>query len=305
MHHHISMITKNANTNNHFYRHILGLRRVKLTVNQDDPHMYHLFYGDTTGTPGTNITFFEMKIAGATRRGTNAITGFSLIVPSVESLTFWQQRFAQLGVKHGDITTYAGRQALPFEDEDGLRMHLIVADERESFWEPWPQAAIPTEHLIQGMGTVEMTVRDEAALATTLTEIFDYTAQQGHVYQQQAGSAVGEIFVIEQAGDREKPGRGSIHHIALRVNDVAELEHVLVQARAHGFKSEGIIDRYFFHSIYFREANGILIEVATDGPGFTIDENIEQMGEALDLPPFLEQRRPEIEQKLTVIEEEL
>lgn len=303
MHHHISMITKNANTNNHFYRHILGLRRVKLTVNQDDPHMYHLFYGDTTGTPGTNITFFEMKIAGATRRGTNAITGFSFIVPSEESLRFWQQRFAQFGVKHGDITTYAGRVALPFEDEDGLRMHLIVADEREHFWEPWPQAAIPTEHLIQGMGTVEMTVRDEAALAATLTALFGYTAQQGHVYQQQAGSAVGEIFVIEQQGEREKPGRGSIHHLALRVKDEAALNDVLTKVRARGFTSQGIIDRYFFHSIYFREANGILIEVATDGPGFTIDEHIEHMGETLDLPPFLEQRRPEIEQKLTVIEE--
>lgn len=304
MHHHISMITKNANTNNHFYRHILGLRRVKLTVNQDDPHMYHLFYGDTTGTPGTNITFFEMKIAGATHRGTNAITGFSLIVPSEESLIFWQQRFTQYDVKHGDITTYANRTALPFEDEDGLRMHLIVADDREDFWEPWPQTDIPEEHLIQGMGTVEMTVRDEAALAKTLTKIFGYTAQN-HIYQKQLGSALGEIMVIEQQGDREKPGRGSIHHLALRVKDLEELEDVLAQARAHGFKSEGIIDRYFFQSIYFREANHILIEVATDGPGFTIDENRAHMGETLDLPPFLEQRRAEIEEKLTVIEEEL
>ena len=304
MHHHISMITKNANTNNHFYRHILGLRRVKLTVNQDDPHMYHLFYGDTTGTPGTNITFFEMKIAGATHRGTNAITGFSLIVPSKESLIFWQQRFTQYGVKHGDITTYANRTALPFEDEDGLRMHLIVADDREDFWEPWPQTDILEEHLIQGMGTVEMTVRDEAALAKTLTEIFGYTAQN-HIYQKQLGSALGEIMVIEQQGDREKPGRGSIHHLALRVKDLEELEDVLAQARAHGFKSKGIIDRYFFQSIYFREANHILIEVATDGPGFTIDENRAHMGETLDLPPFLEQRRAEIEEKLTVIEEEL
>ncbi|WP_010306054.1 VOC family protein [Kurthia senegalensis] len=303
MHHHISMITKNANTNNHFYRHILGLHRVKLTVNQDSPTMYHLFFGDTTGTPGTGITFFEMPIAGATHRGTNAITGFSLIVPSEQSLAFWAQRFDTFGVKHDAITTYAGRPALPFEDEDGLRMHLIASDDREDFWEPYAHEEIPDEHLIQGMGTVELTVSRFEKLEKTLTGIFNYTKAADHTFQQTAGSAVGEIFVIEKQGDREKPGRGSIHHLALRTKDEASLRDILAAAKEAGFHVSDVIDRYFFKSIYFRESNGILIEVATDGPGFTIDENVEDMGKTLDLPPFLENKRQEILKKLSTIEE--
>lgn len=303
MHHHISMITKNANTNNHFYRHILGLHRVKLTVNQDSPTMYHLFFGDTTGTPGTGITFFEMPIAGATHRGTNAITGFSLIVPSEQSLAFWAQRFDTLGVKHDAITTYAGRPALPFEDEDGLRMHLIASDDREDFWEPYAHEEIPDEHLIQGMGTVELTVSRFEKLEKTLTGIFNYTKAADHTFQQTAGSAVGEIFVIEKQGDREKPGRGSIHHLALRTKDETSLRHILAAAKEAGFSVSDVIDRYFFKSIYFRESNGILIEVATDGPGFTIDEDVEEMGKTLDLPPFLENKRQEILKKLSTIEE--
>lgn len=303
MHHHISMITKNANTNNHFYRHILGLHRVKLTVNQDSPTMYHLFFGDTTGTPGTGITFFEMPIAGATHRGTNAITGFSLIVPSEDSLAFWAARFDTFGVKHEDVTTYAGRPALPFEDEDGLRMHLIASDDREDFWEPYAHEEIPDEHLIQGMGTVELTVSRFEKLEKTLTGIFNYTKAADHTFQQVAGSAVGEIFVIEKQGDREKPGRGSIHHLALRTKDETSLRHILAAAKEAGFSVSDVIDRYFFKSIYFRESNGILIEVATDGPGFTIDEDVEEMGKTLDLPPFLEDKRQEILKKLTKIEE--
>lgn len=303
MHHHISMITKNANTNNHFYRHILGLHRVKLTVNQDSPTMYHLFFGDTTGTPGTGITFFEMPVAGATHRGTNAITGFSLIVPSEDSLAFWAARFDTFGVKHEDVTTYAGRPALPFEDEDGLRMHLIATDDREDFWEPYAYEGIPEEHTIQGMGTVELTVANVEQLAHTLTTIFNYTQVGDDTFQQVEGSAVGEIFVIEKEGAREKPGRGSIHHLALRTEDETSLRHILAAAKEAGFSVSDVIDRYFFKSIYFRESNGILIEVATDGPGFTIDEDVEEMGKTLDLPPFLEDKRQEILKKLTKIEE--
>lgn len=303
MHHHISMITKNANTNNHFYRHILGLHRVKLTVNQDSPTMYHLFFGDTTGTPGTGITFFEMPVAGATHRGTNAITGFSLIVPSEDSLAFWAARFDTFGVKHEDVTTYAGRPALPFEDEDGLRMHLIATDDREDFWEPYTYEGIPEEHTIQGMGTVELTVANVEKLAHTLTTIFNYTQVSDDTFQQVEGSAVGEIFVIEKEGAREKPGRGSIHHLALRTEDETSLRHILAAAKEAGFSVSDVIDRYFFKSIYFRESNGILIEVATDGPGFTIDEDVEEMGKTLDLPPFLEDKRQEILKKLTKIEE--
>lgn len=135
-HHHISMVTKNAKTNNNFYRDVLGLRRVKKTVNQDNPFMYHLFYGDLTGSAGTELSFFEMPNVGRTIRGTNAITQIGLLVPSIESLTFLKRRFESLQVAHGEITTYAGRDALHFEDPDGLRLVLLNNKDEEvpEYW---------------------------------------------------------------------------------------------------------------------------------------------------------------------------
>lgn len=307
-HHHISMITKNASQNNHFYKEVLGLRRVKMTVNQDSPTMYHLFYGDRTGSPGTELSFFEIPVVGRTHRGTNAITGIGLLVPSEASLTYWKARFEEFGVQHGDITTYAGRPALHFEDAEGLRMVLQVSNgEKVPHWETWEKSSVPIEHQIQGMGSVEMTVRRLDKLAKTLTEIFGYAeverTKEEAIFQAVQGEVFGEIVVKFLEGPSEKPGRGSIHHLAIRVKDDKELAYWDEQVRARGFHSSGIVDRFYFKSLYFRESNGILFEIATDGPGFTIDGNIETLGEKLDLPPFLEERRKEIEEKLQPIEE--
>ena len=159
-HHHISMLTKNAVDNNKFYNHVLGMRRVKITVNQDDPSMYHLFYGDKTGSVGTELSFFEMPMAAQTHRGTNSITRIGLFVPSVDSLSYWQQRFDDFGISRGEITEYAGRKSLLFEDNDGLRLALQVADkEVVQDFESWKDSKIPAENQIISMGTVEMTVR--------------------------------------------------------------------------------------------------------------------------------------------------
>lgn len=307
-HHHISMITKDAKQNNYFYKKVLGLRRVKVTVNQDDPTMYHLFYGDLTGSPGTELTFFEMPLAGRTHRGTNAITRIGLLVPSQESLTYWKKRFEQFEVQHGEITTYTNRPALHFADEDGLGMVLLVSDgEKVAHWETWENSPVPIEHQIQGMGPVEMTVRRLNKLSRTLTELFGYTevsrSEEEAIFQSVHGEAFGEIVVKSLDGPTEKPGRGSIHHLAIRVKDEEELIFWDKQVRQQGFQSTGIIDRFYFKSLYFRESNGILFEIATDGPGFIIDGDIETLGEQLDLPPFLEERRDEIEAKLTAIEE--
>lgn len=307
-HHHISMITKNANQNNYFYRTILGLRRVKMTVNQDDPSMYHLFYGDRTGSPGTELTFFEMPLAGRTYRGTNAITQIGLLVPSKESLTYWKKRFEQFEISHGEITTYASRPALPFEDEEGLRMVLLVSNgEKVAHWQAWEKSAIPVEHRIQGMGSIEMTVRRMDKLTRTLTELLGYTevsrTDDQAIFQSVEGEVFGEIVVKSMEGPAEKPGRGSIHHLAIRAKDEAELVYWEEQVRKWGFHSSGIVDRFYFKSLYFRESNGIQFEIATDGPGFTIDGDVETLGEKLDLPPFLEGRRTEIEAKLQPIEE--
>jgi len=307
-HHHISMITKNAQQNNHFYRDVLGLRRVKMTVNQDDPSMYHLFYGDKTGSPGTELSFFEIPSVGRTHRGTNAITQIGLLVPSETSLTYWKKRFAEYGVQHGDITAYANRPALHFEDKEGLRMVLLAANgQKIKHWETWEKSAIPAKHQIQGMGPVEMTVRRLHKLASTLTDMFGYTevshTEDEAIFQSIQGEPFGEIVVKYLDGPTERPGRGSIHHLAIRAKDDAELAYWEEQVKQRGFHSSGIVDRFYFKSLYFRESNGILFEIATDGPGFTIDGDIETLGEKLDLPPFLESRRAEIEEALQPIEE--
>ena len=307
-HHHISMITKNASQNNHFYRKVLGLRRVKVTVNQDDPSMYHLFYGDKTGSPGTELSFFEIPPAGKTYRGTNAITRIGLLVPSVESLHYWKSRFREYGVHHGEISSYANRPALKFEDPEGLRLVLLVSNgEKVKHWETWEKSEVPVEHQIQGMGSVEMTVRRLDKLASTLTEMFGYTeiSRTGDeaIFQSIKEEVFGEIVVKYLDGPSEKPGRGSIHHLAIRVKNDAELAFWEEKVRARGFQSSGVVDRFYFKSLYFRESNGILFEIATDGPGFTIDGDIETLGEKLDLPPFLEDRRIEIEENLKPIEE--
>ena len=307
-HHHISMVTKNANKNNHFYKNVLGLRRVKMRVNQDDPSMYHLFYGDKTGSPGTELTFFEIPLVGKTYRGTNAITRIGLLVPSEDSLHYWKERFETFDVKHSEITTYANRPALQFEDAEGLRLVLLVSNgEKVEHWETWEKSEVPAEHQIQGMGSVEMTVRRLDKMASTLTEMFGYTevsrSEEEAIFQSIKGEAFGEIVVKYLDGPTEKPGRGSIHHLAIRVKNDAELAYWEEQVIQRGFQSSGIIDRFYFKSLYFRESNGILFEIATDGPGFTVDGDVEHLGEKLDLPPFLEDQRAEIEANLVPIEE--
>lgn len=307
-HHHISMVTKNANENNHFYKNVLGLRRVKMTVNQDDPSMYHLFYGDKTGSPGTELSFFEIPLVGKTYRGTNAITRIGLLVPSEDSLHYWKERFETFDVKHSEITTYANRPALQFEDAEGLRLVLLVSNgEKVEHWETWEKSEVPAEHQIQGMGSVEMTVRRLDKMASTLTEMFGYTevsrSEEEAIFQSIKGEAFGEIVVKYLDGPTEKPGRGSIHHLAIRVKNDAELAYWEEQVIQRGFQSSGIIDRFYFKSLYFRESNGILFEIATDGPGFTVDGDVEHLGEKLDLPPFLEDQRAEVEANLAPIEE--
>jgi len=307
-HHHISMLTKNGKSNNNFYTKILGLRRVKKTVNQDSPSMYHLFYGDLTGAAGTELTFFEMPVAGRTVRGTNAITRIGLLVPSNASLQYWKERFQQLEVKHSDITTYAGKEALFFEDHEGLRMVLLNHHSHEvpAHWQSWDGNEIPENHRILGMGTVEITVRYLQRTVNLLKNLFGYTVvtenEKEAVLQSIAGEVFGEIVVKELEGPSEKPGRGSIHHLALRVATVEDLQEWDAKIKEQGFDSTGVVDRYYFQSLYFRDRNGILFEMATDGPGFTVDSAVEDLGKELDLPPFLEEKRAEIEAILEPLE---
>lgn len=307
-HHHISMITKNVKENNAFYQNILGLRRVKVSVNQDSPSMYHLFYGDLIGSPGTGLTFFEIPNVSKTHQGTNAITRIGLLVPSYESLIYWKNRFRSFDIEHGDITVYAGRDALHFKDSDGLRLVLLNNDGRTvpEFWQAWDDSTVTSEHRILGMGPVEITVQSLNSLSQTLQHIFNYTvvSNSGNeaILQSVVGEAFGEIVIVQQEGPKEKPGRGSVHHLAMRVNNSAELRLWEQRIKDYGFQIMQFSDRYYFESLYFKEENGIIFELATNGPGFTADATIEELGTKLDLPPFLEERRVDIESKLGPIE---
>lgn len=307
-HHHISMITKDIQVNNHFYQNILGLRRVKISVNQDNPSMYHLFYGDLIGSPGTGLTFFEIPLVGKTYKGTDAITRIGLLVPSYKSLVYWKERLTQLGVECGEITTYASREALHFVDPDGLNIVLLnnKGDAIPAFWTHWSDSNIVPEHQILGMGTVEITVQLLDSLSRTLQNVFNYTlissTTEQAILQSIEGQAFGEIMIVQQNEPKERAGRGSIHHLAIRVKDGEELRFWEKRIKEHGFQIMKLTDRYYFESLYFKEENGIVFELATDGPGFTADSSIEELGTKLDLPPFLESKREEIEAKLRPVE---
>ncbi|MEE1132983.1 MAG: VOC family protein [Caryophanon sp.] len=308
-HHHVSMVVKNAKATDDFYRRVLGLRRVKKTVNQDSPSMYHLFYGDTTGTPGTELTFFEIPMVGRTHKGTDAITKIALVVPNVEALAYWQQRFEQFDVRHDAQTTYADKPALPFYDPDGLGL-VLVADEAftpPSAWSYWAKSPVPQSFGIQGFVTTELTVADLAEMERILTELFGYNViarDDNSMRVRGAGGLESELLVVKQDGAVERPGRGSIHHIALRVADEDELQAWHDKIVQFGLVSSGVVDRYYFKSLYVKLVGHIIFELATDGPGFLRDGNIETLGQALDLPAFLEPHRADIEADLHPIDEE-
>lgn len=197
---------------------------------------------------------------------------------------------------------------MKFEDPDGLRLVLIYGEgETLDFWETWEKSEVPEEHQILGMGPVEITVKRLDKLARTLTDLFGYTEvsrnEQEALFQSVEGEPFGEIVVKQMDGPSERPGRESIHHLAICVKNDDELKYWEEQVKQRGFVSSGIVDRHYFKSLYIRESNGILFEIATDGPGFTVDGDVESLGETLDLPPFLEDRRAEIEAKLTPIDE--
>lgn len=309
-HHHISMYTKNAGKNDQFYREILGLRRVKVSVNQDDPTMYHVFYGDLTGSAGTELTFFEIPMIGSTYRGTNAITQIGLLVPSYQSLLYWQNRFSQFNVKHSHVTKYAGHDAIHFEDPEGLRFVLLNHEEKKipDEWQPWSESVVPEEFRILGMGSVEITVESLASLSDVLKNLLGYTevsrSENEAVFQAVKGEVFGEIVVKQLAGVKERRGKGSIHHLAIEVDENGpSLETLAKNIKAYGFITSKVIDRYYFKSLYFTDQHGITFELVSGGPGFTVDSSIENLGTKLDLPPFLEDRRKEIEAKLIPIEE--
>jgi glyoxalase family protein len=305
--HHLTAISAKPRENLAFYTRTLGMRLVKKTVNQDDVSAYHLFYADGKANPGTDLTFFDFP-AAPERRGANSISRTGLRVAGENSLGFWRDRLQQAGGHVGDVVEVDGRLTLPFEDIEGQRL-VLVDDGGAGPASPWEKSAVPAEHQIRGLGPIVLTVQDLSRTASVLTDIMnmrrvrDYAAHGAHlhVFAMGEGGPAAELHVLESKDLPAQQGAGGVHHVAFRTPDEAQYHQWTQRLNARGIRNSGEIDRFYFRSLYFREPNGILFEIATDGPGFATDEPMETLGEKLALPPFLEPRRAEIEAGLKPI----
>jgi glyoxalase family protein len=302
--HHLTAISAKPLENLAFYTGVLGMRLVKKTVNQDDVSAYHLFYADGKANPGTDLTFFDFP-APPERRGANSISRTGLRVSGEKSLGYWRDRLSKAGGHTGDVIEVDGRLTLPFEDGEGQRL-VLVDDGGAGPASPWEKSPVPVEHQIRGLGPVVLTVHDPARLEKVLTgvmnmrQVRDYATPHArapiHVFAMGEGGPAAELHVVEQKdAPLAQQGAGGAHHVAFRPPDDAQYEAWGQRLNELGVRNSGAIDRFYFRSLYFREPNGILFEIATDGPGFATDEPMQTLGEKLALPPFLEPRRAEIQ----------
>lgn len=304
--HHLTAITADAPRNHLFYTQTLGMRLVKKSVNQDDVSAYHLFYADGLATPGTDLTFFDWP-APREQRGTRSIARTGLRIGTDVTLRWWVGHLDRLGARIFPVVERDGRLTLDFEDFEGQRLSLVV-DGSQGEDHPWDKSPIPPAHQIRGLGPITLSVPELRPTERILTDVLnfrrvrEYSIQSDgstvavHVFETGAGGPSAEIHLaVEPHLPPAKSGAGGVHHVALRTPNNAEYEAWENRLRERGLPSSGPVDRYYFRSLYFREPNGILFEIATDGPGFAVDETMENLGERLALPPFLEPRREQIE----------
>jgi glyoxalase family protein len=294
--HHLTAVTADAPGNHRFYTETLGLRLVKKTVNQDDTTAYHLFYADGIGSPGTDITFFDWPV-GREKRGTHSVSRTGFRVANEESLKWWQHRFTMKGVKQEKITEQAGWQTRAFEDPEGQRLALVADNAGEAH--SWDKSPVPPEHQIRGLGPITMSVPDIRHTDMVLTKLMNMVPTGSfsgtHVYKMSAEGAVGELHVtVDPTLPPAQQGAGGVHHVAFNIPS-ADYEGWADRLRNMRVPNSGPVDRFWFRSLYFREPNGVLFELATDAPGFATDEPMDKLGTTLSLPPFLEGRRGEIE----------
>jgi len=308
--HHLTAISAKPRENLAFYTGLLGMRLVKKTVNQDDVSAYHLFYADGKANPGTDLTFFDFPTPPE-RRGTNSISATSLRVVGEKTLGFWRDRLRKAGAHAGDVAEVDGRLTLPFEDGEGQRL-VLVDDGGAGPASPWEKSSVPAEHQIRGLGPIVLNVHDLARSSMVLTAVMNmrhvraYAAADARgevqVFAMGEGGPAAELHVVEQRNSpMARQGAGGVHHVAFRTPDETQYHAWTQRLRELGIPNSGEVDRFYFRSLYFREPNGILFEIATDGPGFATDEPMETLGEKLALPPFLEPRRAAIEAGLKPI----
>ena len=309
--HHLTAITAQARENLKFYTEVMGMRLIKRTVNQDDTSAYHLFYGDGVASPGADLTFFDWPVARE-RRGTHSIVRTGLRVRSEDDLAWWKQHLKAKGIDSGNIKERFGFPSLEFEDPEGQRFRL-VADPAPAESHPWEKSPVPAERQILGLGPITISVPQLDRTARVLTEVMNmrevrtHPARERtgevHVFSMGEGGAAAELHVaVEPDLSFAGQGAGGAHHVAFRTQDKAGLDQWIRRVTAAGLRSSGEVERFYFTSLYFREPNGVLFEIATDGPGFAVDEPLETLGEHLSLPPFLEPNRAAIEANLKPID---
>jgi len=299
--HHVTAITSDAQRNVDFYTGLLGLRLVKVTVNFDDPGAYHLYYGDEVGHPGTILTFFVWPGIGRGRPGTGQLTAVAFTIPEA-SLGYWSGRLRSGGLEHQGPHTSLGEQALLLHDPDEMAVELVAhprAEERPG----WTGGTVPAEHAIGGLHSVTVWEEGYEHTAQHLTETlgFRLVAEEQNVFRYEVGAGGPGALITVRCGPDALRGMiagGSIHRVAWRTASDEEQQSWRETLSAEGVDVTPILDREYFHSIYFREPGGVLFEIATDPPGFTVDEPVEHLGSQLKLPPWLEPARAEIEQVL-------
>ena len=302
--HHLTAISAAIRDNYRFYTRTLGMRLVKRSVNQDDVSAYHLFYADAKGNPGTDLTFFDWPVPRE-RRGTRSIVRTCLRVNGESTLRWWLQHLDDNQLTHGPIFELDGRLTVRFEDPEGQRLALVDDGGAGDPPAPWDRSPVPLEHQIRGLGPIVISIPTLSPTDTLLTNVFnmrqvrdfphpDNPSTRVHVFEMGGKGPHAELHVaVQPEMPVARQGAGGVHHVAFRTPDV---DYDAWADRLNEFEvpNSGKVDRFWFRSLYVREPNGVLFEIATDGPGFAVDEDAETLGEKVVLPPFLEAMRAQI-----------
>src|SRR5215211_5248085 len=310
--HHLTAVSARIRENHRFYSQTLGMRLVKRSVNQDDVSAYHLFYADGKASPGSDLTFFDWPVPRE-RRGTRSITRTHLRVAGLDALTWWARHMRERGVAAGEIAERDGRLTLDFEDPEGQRLTL-VDDKGVGEAHPWEHSPIPAAYQVRGLGPIVLSVPNLESTDIVLQKVLnmrpvreyphpDNAQHTVHVYEMGPGGPAAELHVAVQpnlpvAGS----GAGGVHHVAFRTPTFEQHDAWIERLAGFRVPNSGLVDRYYFRSLYFREPNGILFEIASDGPGFAVDEDEATLGEQVVLPPFLEPQRAAIVANLKPID---
>ena len=301
--HHVTAITSSAEKIYQFFTNILGLRLVKKTINQDDIETYHLFFADDEGSAGTDMTFFDFRGSIAKQVGTDEITMTGFRVPSDDALNYYKKRFEKYNVSHQDIQVLFGKKTLEFQDFDQQK-YILFSDENNqgiASGKPWKNGPIPDAYAITGLGPIFMTVSNLPAMDMILTEVLTFKkideSEQMTLYETGEGGNGAQVILIHNDQlPQARQGYGAIHHVAFRVDDTDDIHQWIKRLKEFRAPQSGLVDRFYFQSLYTRLYPNILFEFATEGPGFIDDEeSYEILGETLALPPKFRGKRKEIE----------